>query len=147
MLSGSTKENVYAPEASAVLDLRLLPGQDPKAVIARLQEVMQEPAVKVEALLSSTAHSSPIDTDLSRAIAKVVARHEPGAKLTPNFIAGFTDCNTIRAAGIVCYGFMPMHLAMPEVERVHGNDERILISDFTEATLQMHELVREVAGR
>ncbi len=147
MLTGSTKENVLGSEASAVIDLRLLPGQDPQAVIARLQEVMQEPAVKVEALLSSTAHSSPLDTVLAQAIAKLVEHHEPGAKVTPNFIAGFTDCNTLRAAGIICYGFMPMHLPLPEIERVHGNDERILISDFVEATLQMHELVREVAGR
>ena len=147
MLTGSTKENVLGPEASAVIDLRLLPGQDPQAVIARLQEVMQEPAVKVEALLSSIAHASPLDTVLAQAIAKLVEHHEPGAKVTPNFIAGFTDCNTLRAAGIICYGFMPMHLPLPEIERVHGNDERILISDFVEATLQMHELVREVAGR
>ena len=130
-----------------MIDLRLLPGQDPKAVIARLQEVMQEPAVKVESLLSSTAHASPLDTVLTQAIAKLVEHHEPGAKVTPNFIAGFTDCNTLRAAGIICYGFMPMHLPLPEIERVHGNDERMLISDFVEATLQMHELVREVAGR
>lgn len=147
MLTGSTKENVLGSEASAVIDLRLLPGQDPQAVIARLQEVMQEPAVKVESLLSSTAHASPLDTVLAQAIAKLVEHHEPGAKVTPNFIAGFTDCNTLRAAGIICYGFMPMHLPLPEIERVHGNDERILISDFVEATLQMHELVREVAGR
>ena len=40
-----------------------------------------------------------------------------------------------------------VRLPLPEIERVHGNDERILISDFVEATLQMHELVREVAGR
>ena len=147
MLSGSSKENVYAPEASAVLDLRLLPGEDPKAVIARLQAVMQEPAIRVESLLSSEAHASRLDTVLSRAIAKLVADHDSGAQVTPNFIAGFTDCNTIRAAGIVCYGFMPLHLPVKEIERVHGNDERISIADFTEATLQLHELVRAVAGR
>lgn len=147
MLTGSSKENVYAPEASAVLDLRLLPGEDPKAVIARLQAVMAEPAIQVESLLSSTAHASPLDTVLSRAIARLVATHDAGAQVTPNFIAGFTDCNTIRAAGIVCYGFMPMRLPVREIARVHGDNERIAVADFTAATLRLHELLRAVAGR
>ncbi len=146
MLTGSTKENVYPAEASAVLDLRLLPGQDPLAVVAELARVMHEPTVRSETLLSSTAHSSPLDTDLFSAITTVIQRHAAGAQVTPNFIAGFTDCNTFRAKGITCYGFMPMRLPLAEIARVHGRDERISINELTNATLLLHELVREVAG-
>lgn len=146
MLSGSPKENVYAPQASAVLDLRLLPGQDPAAVIAEIKRVMQEPDVEVETLLSSTAHASPLDTPLFAAITALIQRHQAGAEVTPNFIGGFTDCNTFRAKGIVCYGFMPMHLPMTEVERVHGRDERIAVADLVASTLLLHELVEDVAG-
>jgi acetylornithine deacetylase/succinyl-diaminopimelate desuccinylase-like protein len=146
MLTGSTKENVYPAEASAVLDLRLLPGQEPLAVVAELARVMQDPAVRIETLLSSTAHSSPLDTVLFNAITTVIQRHAAGAEITPNFIAGFTDCNTFRAKGITCYGFMPMRLPLAEIERVHGRDERISISELTNATRLLQELVREVAG-
>ena len=147
MLTGSTKENVYSAQASAVLDLRLLPGQDPHVVSAELERVMAEPAVHVDALLSSSAHSSPLDTALYKAIAALVARHDAGAQVTANFIGGFTDCNTFRARGITCYGFMPMHLPMAETERVHGRDERISIDDLRNATVLLHELIRDVAGR
>lgn len=146
MLNGSSKENVYPAQASAVVDLRLLPGQDPQVVIAQLQQVMQEPHVTVQPLLSSVAHSSSIDTVLFKAIGALVARHDPGAQITPNFIAGFTDCNTFRGKGITCYGFMPLHLAVTETERVHGRDERIAIDDLAQATLLLHELVRDVAA-
>ncbi len=147
MLTGSAKENVYPAEASAVVDLRLLPGQDPQAVVAQLERVMHEPEVRVEPLLSSTAHSSPLDTVLFKAITALIKRHDAGAQVTPNFIAGFTDCNTFRAKGITCYGFMPMRLPMAETERVHGRDERIAIDDLAQATVLLHELVRDVAGR
>ena len=147
MLTGSSKENVYPAQASAVLDLRLLPGQDPQAVIAEIERVMQEPAVQVEALLSSTAHASPLGTELYRAIEALIQRHDAGAQVTANFIGGFTDCNTFRARGITCYGFMPMRLPMAETERVHGRDERILADDLVNATALLQELVRDVAGR
>ena len=147
MLTGSSKENVYPAQASAVLDLRLLPGQDPQAVIAEITRVMQEPAVQVDALLSSTAHASPLGTELYKAIEALIQRHDAGAQVTANFIGGFTDCNTFRARGITCYGFMPMHLPMAETERVHGRDERILADDLVNATALLQELVRDVAGR
>ncbi|MBI2801783.1 MAG: M20/M25/M40 family metallo-hydrolase [Gammaproteobacteria bacterium] len=147
MLTGSAKENVYPAQASAVVDLRLLPGQDPQAVVAELERAMHEPEVRVEPLLSATAHSSPLDTVLFKAITTLIKRHDPKARVTPNFIAGFTDCNTFRAKGITCYGFMPMHLPMAETERVHGRDERLAIDSLAQATLLLHELVREMVGR
>ena len=147
MLSGSPKENVLPAQATAVLDLRLLPGQDPQAVTAELERVMQEPEVKITALLSSSAQTSPLDTVLYKAIGALVARQAPGAEISPSFISGFTDCNTFRSRGIVCYGFVPMHLAMSEIERVHGRDERIAITDLGQGALLLHELVRDVAAR
>ena len=114
---------------------------------AEIARVMAEPEVHIEALLSSSAHSSPLDTTLYKAIAALVQRHDAGAQVTANFIGGFTDCNTFRARGITCYGFMPMLLPMAETERVHGRDERILIEDLRNATVLLHELVSDVAGR
>jgi acetylornithine deacetylase/succinyl-diaminopimelate desuccinylase-like protein len=147
MLSGSDKENVYPAQASAVLDLRLLPGQDPQVVTAELKRVMGEAQVQIDTLLSSTAHASPLDTELYKAITALIQRHDAGAQVTANFIGGFTDCNTFRGRGITCYGFMPMHLPMAETERVHGRDERLLIDDLVQATTLLQELVRDVAGR
>jgi acetylornithine deacetylase/succinyl-diaminopimelate desuccinylase-like protein len=147
MLAGSSKENVYPAQASAVVDLRLLPGQTPATVISTLTQVMHEPEVRVEPLLSSTAHVSPLDTELFKAITTLIQRHDPDAKITPNFIAGFTDCNSFRGKGIVCYGFMPLRLPLAEIERVHGRDERLSIEELTRGTLLLHELVRGVASQ
>ena len=50
MLGGSGQTNVIPPEAWANLDVRILPGGDPKAVQAALQRVVNDPNVTVEAL-------------------------------------------------------------------------------------------------
>ena len=147
MLNGSTKENVYPGQASAVLDLRLLPGQDPSQVITTLEKVMNEPSTTVEPMLSSMAHASPVDTELFQMIETVVHRHDSGARLMPNFLSGFTDCNTLRSKGIICYGFMPMRIALSDIERIHGRDERIATEELGQGTLLLHELVRDFAKR
>ncbi len=147
MLSGSQKENVLPAQASAVLDMRLLPGQRPDVVVAELQVVMNEPSVRLEPILSSVSHSSPIDTELLEAIGRLVAQDDPEARVVPDFIAGFTDCNTFRARGIVCYGFMPMRLPIKEIDRVHGRDERIATRELADGTLRLLRLVRDVAER
>jgi acetylornithine deacetylase/succinyl-diaminopimelate desuccinylase-like protein len=147
MLAGSSKENVYPETASAVLDLRLLPGADPEAVTAELAKAIDDPSITIDTVLSSRGHSAPLDTTLYHAIERLVARHYDGATVTPNVIAGFTDCNSFRSRGIVCYGFMPMNLPLAETARVHGRDERIKLDDLASGTVLLEELVRDVAAR
>ena len=69
-LTGSDKENVISEQASAVLDLRLLPGQDATQMTEELKRIMAEPSIEVAALLSWTAQASPRDTPLFSAIAR-----------------------------------------------------------------------------
>ena len=144
MLHGSDKENVIPGEASAVLDMRLLPGQDASKVQAEIVELIADPAIEVQTLLSWTAHSSPQATPLFRAIEAYAQVHDPGAQVLPNVIGGFTDCNAFRAQGIACYGFMPLRLAPDAFAGIHGNDERIRTATLGEAVIAWLELLQRV---
>jgi acetylornithine deacetylase/succinyl-diaminopimelate desuccinylase-like protein len=146
VLEGSDKENVLSPQASAVLDLRLLPGEDAAAVRAELVRVMAEPAVEVETLLSWTAHASPRETELFAAIEAFARRRDPGAPVAPNVIGGFTECNAFRARGITCYGFLPLRLAFDDFSRIHGKDERIAVVALTQGVLDLTALVEQFAS-
>ena len=50
MLGGSEQTNVIAPEAWANLDVRILPGGDPKALLEAIRRVVNDPNVTVEPL-------------------------------------------------------------------------------------------------
>ncbi len=50
MMGGSEQTNVIPPEAWANLDVRILPGGDPKAVLAAVRRVVNDPDVTVEPL-------------------------------------------------------------------------------------------------
>ena len=144
MLSGSDKENVISERASAVLDIRLLPGQEATAVTDALKRVMAEPSIEVESLLGWTARSSPRDTPLFSAIERLARARHPGAPVTANVIGGFTDCNAFRTENIVCYGFHPMRVKLDELHAIHGKDERIDTTALAESVLGLHELLREL---
>ncbi|HVZ31061.1 MAG TPA: M20/M25/M40 family metallo-hydrolase, partial [Polyangiaceae bacterium] len=144
MLSGSPKENVISEHASAVLDVRLLPGQDATVVTQKLREVMAEPALQIETLLSWRGSASPADTPLFGAIQRLAQARDPGAPVTANMIGGFTDCNAFRALNLVCYGFFPLHVRMEDVLHVHGTDERVRIDALASAVLDFSRLITEL---
>jgi acetylornithine deacetylase/succinyl-diaminopimelate desuccinylase-like protein len=113
-------------------------------VQAEIVKLIADPAIEVQTLLSWTAHSSPHDTPLFRAIEARAQTRDPGAQVLANVIGGFTDCNAFRAHGITCYGFMPLRLAPDAFAGIHGNDERIRTSTLGEAVIAWLELLRSV---
>jgi acetylornithine deacetylase/succinyl-diaminopimelate desuccinylase-like protein len=144
MLAGSSKENVISARASAVLDVRLLPGQDPKLVTAEIAKLLAEPSLELEPILSWQAHHSEKDTPLFAAIEQLARERDPGAVVSANVIGSFTDCNAFRAIGKTCYGFMPIHVDLGEVERIHGKDERIAVAALSQSVVDLLALVKNL---
>ena len=126
-LSGSNKTNVIPAEATAEIDIRLLPDTDPGEMLATLKRIVGDTAVHFNTILEpKTPLESPIDTDLFRAIEKAALEREPGAFVTTPMQTGATDRPTYRKLGIVTYAIDPFRIEQPERQRgIHGNDERL----------------------
>jgi acetylornithine deacetylase/succinyl-diaminopimelate desuccinylase-like protein len=146
VLAAGQRTNVIPPEATAELDVRLLPDQDPQAFLAELADVIADDAIRVETLLSFPPASSPRDHELFRALGEIAARRHPGAVISTPLSTGFTDCHYFRERGIPCYGFMPFELSDRDGALVHGNDERISIANLKSGTRLLYELVTRLAG-
>ena len=131
VLQGSNKTNVIPPEATAELDIRLLPDQDPAAFLKELEAVANDTAVHFSALFPPKAPlESPIETDLFHAIEKAAHERDPNAIITTIMLTGATDRPAYRAAGIVTYGFDPFKTEVADARKgVHGNDERLSVAN------------------
>src|SRR5207253_4790403 len=71
-LKGSDKTNVIPPVATAAIDVRLLPGQDPATFLSELMRVVGDTAVTLRPQGPNwPATESPIETDMFRAITAV----------------------------------------------------------------------------
>ncbi len=131
MLRSGQKSNVIPTEAEAKLDIRLLPGEDPAAILGDLRAVIKDVRVSVEAEDMPVAHPpSNLASDFYCALANTLGAVAPPGVVTPYLTPGATDSRFFRRAGMKAYGFMPMLLDAHELSRIHGIDERISLANL-----------------
>lgn len=147
MLQGSKQTNVIPGEATAQLDVRLLPGEEPQEFLRELRAILADDTLEIEPVTASfrPANSSPADTELFHAIEAVVGKHFPGAVVTTRLLSGWTECQVFRQLGSVCYGFSPFLLTREEVATVHGDNERVSVENVRRGLRVLYEVVEQVA--
>jgi acetylornithine deacetylase/succinyl-diaminopimelate desuccinylase-like protein len=147
-LRGSDKTNVIPPVATAALDVRLLPGQDPAAFLADLTRVVGDSAVTIRPQGPNwPATESSTETEMFRAITAVAHARHPTALVTTLMLAGFTDSHYFRRMGIASYGLGPFPVTQGESRGVHGNDERVSVDALRFGVRFYYEVVARVAAR
>jgi len=140
VLKGSSKTNVIPRSASAELDCRLLPGEDPDAFIRTLQRVVKDDNVHFEKILSFPPSSSPTDTALYRAIEKVAESEQ--TRVIPSVLTGFTDSHYFREHGIASYGFTPFVFTEEDEGLEHGSNERLSLENLHDGTRRLVEILQ-----
>jgi acetylornithine deacetylase/succinyl-diaminopimelate desuccinylase-like protein len=145
MLQGSRQTNVIPEEAWANLDVRLLPGEDPKEFLQTLQAVADDPSVSIEPLDGfAKGNSSPISTALFDSIRRVSAHYFPQAPVLPRLAGGYNESQRYRPLGIVCYGFSPFMTTAEEANTEHGNNERIRLDELRRGFRVLYDVVLNV---
>jgi acetylornithine deacetylase/succinyl-diaminopimelate desuccinylase-like protein len=149
MMGGSAQTNVIPPEAWANLDVRILPGGDPKAVLEAVRRVVNDPNVTVEPLNRGfqVANYSGTDNALYAAIKLVSGKYFPGTPVVPHITSGYTENQRYRPLGISAYGFNPYTATQDEGNTEHGNDERIRVEEVRRGPRILFDVVAGVAGR
>jgi acetylornithine deacetylase/succinyl-diaminopimelate desuccinylase-like protein len=147
-LKGSDKTNVIPPVATAALDVRLLPGQEPAAFLAELVRVVGDTAVTIRPQGPNwPATESSTETELFRAIVAAAHARTPNALVTTPMLAGFTDSHHFRRMGIASYGLGPFPLTQADSRGVHGNDERVSVEALRFGVRFYYDVVATVATK
>ena len=128
-----------------MLDVRLLPGEDPDGFIDKLKAVIADERVRVEVIqYPEPTTISVYDSALFRAIAKVTAHLVPGSITVPMLTPGATDSCFFRRKGINTYGLFPAIITPKELAGFHGIDERISLENLQLGTRIIYEVLTEV---
>jgi acetylornithine deacetylase/succinyl-diaminopimelate desuccinylase-like protein len=138
---------VIPAEASAEIDARLLPGDDPAAFLDHVRRVVADPEIHVEPILSFPASASDPDSALIGAVKTLARTDLDGAPVIPSVLAGFTDSHWFRDLGIASYGFVPWILTEEDQKTVHGIDERVSEANLRDAVARMVTLLRALEVR
>lgn len=143
-LHGSDKVNVIPGTAWAQVDARLLPGETPAGFITKLRSVLADPTLEIEVLESSTPTGSNVETALMRAIRAVAARRDPSIPVIPTLLTSSTDSAKFRSVGITAYGFEPFKMDDGELDRSHGDNERLSIENIGFGLQFLYEVLLEL---
>jgi acetylornithine deacetylase/succinyl-diaminopimelate desuccinylase-like protein len=147
MLGGSQQTNVIPPDAWANLDVRILPGGDPQALLAAVRRVVNDPNVTIVPLNDEfrVANYSTTDNPMYAAIKEVSAKYFPGTPVVPHITSGYTENQMYRPLGMIAYGFNPYTATDEEGNTEHANDERIRVEEVRRGPRILFDVVTAVA--
>ncbi len=133
--------NVVPGQASALIDMRLLPGHSPDAILERIRSIVGDHG-EVEVLLrSEPVPPSPTNTPLYHTLESVMHAAAPDSVVGPKVQAGTSDSRFFRARGIVAYGISPFKINYYDLATIHGSDERIRVRFFDEGIGVMRSII------
>lgn len=144
MASGSPKSNILPTRASAVINLRILPGETVETVRQRVIEVIGDERVEVTAEYGSDPSPvSPTDTRGYALIASTIRAFQPDGLVAPYMVRGGTDAKYFYSVSDNVYRFAMIHVTPETVRYVHGIDERMPVEDYLMAIRFYYNLVKQ----
>lgn len=140
MLAGSAKENVLAQRASAMVNFRIHPNDNPEDVIAHVKRVTAgiegiEVRTGNEGLRGAGASPvSPTDNRAYAVLASVAEVTGNGAPVAPGLVLGATDARYASAITGNVYRFAPAVLSPDDLTGFHGTNERLSVENMGRLT-------------
>jgi acetylornithine deacetylase/succinyl-diaminopimelate desuccinylase-like protein len=147
MLQAGIRQNVVPSEARGVLNIRLLPGNSLDALLAKLQQLVNDPQLRFETEIGGgeAAPSSSLTSDLYNTISRVAKQQYAGAAIVPNMSTGATDSWPLRMRNVQAYGLLPFPLTDDDLLRMHADNERIPLDSFRKGIDLLYGIVNDFA--
>jgi acetylornithine deacetylase/succinyl-diaminopimelate desuccinylase-like protein len=141
---GGFRDNTIPATAEATLMVRPLPDEDVQALMQKMRDVIDDPAVELLPAWGSrpVAPLSSIHTEMFEALERVQKRLFPQAVTLPTMAAGTSDSAQLRAKGVQSYGIGAFGSM-----GAHGNDERISVQGLGAMVEFIYDAVLEVAAK
>jgi acetylornithine deacetylase/succinyl-diaminopimelate desuccinylase-like protein len=145
LLEGGQAINALPQRATAKVNCRVLPGEDPAAARETLQRAVDDPRIAVSAISEATLSAPSVPpAELLQAVERLTAEFWPGIPVVPVMSAGATDASHLRNAGIPTFGHSGLAVDAADAH-AHGKDERIPVESFYRGVEYLYRLMKELS--
>jgi acetylornithine deacetylase/succinyl-diaminopimelate desuccinylase-like protein len=142
LLEAGYKHNVIPDVATALVDIRTLPGEEDD-VLAEVRRIVGDD-IEIEIVQQDIGLETPFAGPLIDAAVATLRAHDPEAVVLPYMLSGGTDNKALSRLGITGYGFAPLRL--PEdvdfPAMFHGVDERVPLESLVFGRQVLEDLFR-----
>ncbi|MBE8220202.1 MAG: M20/M25/M40 family metallo-hydrolase [Alphaproteobacteria bacterium] len=148
VIAGGVKSNVLPIRATAKVNFRILPGETPDTVRARVIEVMDDPRIDVAFDGSGQMGMGPSPVSpqagygwetIISAIRDISAPEK--ILIAPRLLVGATDTRHYREISPNHYRFVYMNVAREDLGGIHGTNERIGVNALKDTVRFFHRLM------
>ena len=148
MMQAGVRVNVIPSEATANLNVRMLPGHSIYELLGQLGKIVNDPQVRLQLAPDSgeNAPSSDITSPLYMTIERVAPKDFSGAIALPFLSTAATDSSSLRLHKVQAYGLEPFPLTEADDARIHGDDERIPVDSFRKGVVFLYHVVSDFAS-
>jgi acetylornithine deacetylase/succinyl-diaminopimelate desuccinylase-like protein len=149
MLQAGVRVNVVPSEATANLNVRMLPGHSIEELMGQFVKIVNDPQIKFQLAPDSGENAPPSDltTPLYKTIERLTPQDFPGAITVPLLGTGATDSASLRLHKVQAYGLEPFPLIESDGSRVHADDERIPVDSFHKGVVFLYHVVSDFASQ
>jgi carboxypeptidase PM20D1 len=142
-LESGVKENVLPGRARAVVNFRILPGDDVNAVLAHVGRTVDTTQVHLRVLEGAREPSPISDPSLAGygVVARTVREVFPEALVAPGLVLGGTDSRSFTEIAEAVYRFGPLHFRLDDGKRLYGVNERVRVDELPQMARFYHRLL------
>ena len=143
VFNAGNADNVLPGRANATVNFRLVPGDSTDSMVAHVNDVVKNPAIKVEKMAGYSEPSKVAATGASgfRLINKTLRQLHPDVIVAPGLMIAATDSRWFDGVADNVYKFSPVRAKADDLKRFHGTNERISIDNYVELIQFYHQLI------
>jgi len=145
--TGSPAPNVLPQKASAVVNMRMMPGTTTEDLVTHIKKVAKNKNIEVKVLQTNEASKySKTESKSYEAIRRGVFNFYPNAIMAPFLVMGGTDTIKYDTMSEHCYRFSPFLAPVELLLCTHATNERIPISAVGQGVKFFKYYIKDSAG-
>ena len=132
LFNAGVKENVLPEHASAVVNLRVMPGETTTGALDYVRSIVDDPRIQLTALPIRMEPSavSDVESPSFKLLQRTIREIAPAAIAAPALLVAATDSRHYAGLTRNIFRFLPITLNVGDTKRYHGIDERISLQDY-----------------
>jgi carboxypeptidase PM20D1 len=135
--------NALPEKATAIINLRLMPGDSLEEVKSFIEETIEDEEIKVTVSGSEATKVSSVDSWQFKTVQQAARNAYNDAVVAPYLMFAGSDAKHYDQVSENTYRFLPVQITSEDLNRMHGTNEHISVENFMGAIRFYAEIIKE----